>query len=108
MIRHIGLVCLTFVLVLAQAATNEADAQQRNLTRHALDKLRQDPVIVKVGVINEGSGSVVLDLGAEDFIIEEKWRQAESDALSSRRAAALNTVAHRLKRQYAPEHTIDN
>jgi hypothetical protein len=71
MIRNISIVWLTFALVLVQAPPKEANGHERNLMRRPLDRLAQDPVIVKVGVLNEETGSFALDLREEDFVIEE-------------------------------------
>jgi VWFA-related protein len=60
-----------------QAPPNEAS--ERKLTRCALDQLKRDPVVVRVGVVlNEASGSFVLNLGAEDFIIEENGERQKA------------------------------
>ena len=71
MIRNISIVWLTFALVLVQAPPKEANGHERNLIRRSLDRMAQDPVIVKVGVLNEETGSFALDLREEDFVIEE-------------------------------------
>lgn len=71
MIRNLGIVGLTFALLLVQAPPKEADVRDRHLIRRSLDRLAQDPVIVKVGVVNYEAGSFALDLRAEDFVIEE-------------------------------------
>ncbi|MEK6303840.1 MAG: VWA domain-containing protein [Acidobacteriota bacterium] len=71
MIRNIVMVCVVLALVLVQAPSKEAGVLERNLMRRPLDRLAQDPVIVKVSVLDEKTGSFVLDLKAEDFMTEE-------------------------------------
>jgi Ca-activated chloride channel homolog len=68
--RTICIVCLSFALVLVQAST-DAIGNERNPIGQSMDRLSQDPVIVKVVVLNEATASLTLDLKAEDFLIEE-------------------------------------
>lgn len=65
MIRTTVVASLTLALGLFHVAPKEAG----NLS--AVDKLREEPVIVKVSVLNNDTGAFVANLRAEDFIIEE-------------------------------------
>jgi VWFA-related protein len=90
MIRTIGIVWLTFGLVLGQEPTKELNGHERNLIRSSLDQLTQDPVIVKVTVQNEKTGSSVLNLRAEDFMIDEDGeRQKPTRFLREERSLSI-------------------
>jgi VWFA-related protein len=64
-IRPIAVAFFTLAVGLVHVAPKEPGS------RNASDKLREEPVIVKVSVLYEDTGAFVPNLRAEDFVIEE-------------------------------------
>src|SRR2546421_10731216 len=71
MIRKTWLVWLTLALALVQAPARGSEERLPYSVLGSLDKPAEKPVIVKVSVLSERTGTFVSNLRAEDFILEE-------------------------------------
>ena len=90
---NIGIGCLTFALILAQAP-DQVIGHEPTLIRRSIDRLSEDPVIVKVVVLNE-TASFALDLKAEDFLIEENGeRQKPTRLLRQEQPLSIGSLAN--------------
>ena len=69
MVQRVSINCLSLGLIIMQTFADGVTA---------LDRLAQDPVTVRVGVLNQETGKSVLNLGAEDFVIEENGERQKA------------------------------
>src|SRR5262245_31318877 len=80
MTRNTSLTGLLSVLLLASGTAKDGSAQR--VSGSVVDKLRQDPVVLKVSVVKEESNTVVPDLREDSFIIEENGERQKATAFS--------------------------